>query len=181
MPEPPLINKNLLDELYHEERAKEINAKGKGKHQEKTSGKKDPKKKNLGESESSDSNSDSESSSFSEEDKEEIEEINEEIPFTEPTCRVAILDVRWEVVKAADLWVVCNSFLPPTGIIKSVKIYLSEFGKKAMAEDDQHGPPVWTDGDKVNLEKLRKYEEKKTSLLFRHCRLQRHSRCLRHL
>lgn len=64
---------------------------------------------------------------------------------------------------------VFNSFLPPQGYIKSVCIYPSDFGLKAMEEENKYGPRVWKDSsnddDANNLDdkgfdvkKLRTYE-----------------------
>lgn len=38
------------------------------------------------------------------------------------------MNVDWDRIKAVDILVACNSFLPPNGHIKSVVIYYSDFG-----------------------------------------------------
>ncbi|OMO59539.1 pre-rRNA-processing protein ESF1 [Corchorus olitorius] len=62
-----------------------------------------------------------------EEGEPEIQEEN--IPMIEKeTCRLAVVNMDWRHVKAADLYVMLNSFLPKDGQIMSVAVYPSEFG-----------------------------------------------------
>ncbi|XP_014218188.1 ESF1 homolog [Copidosoma floridanum] len=132
----------------------------------------------------SESSSDDESSE--EEEEEEIEhdwgELDkdaESIP--EPTYRLAACNMDWDRIKAVDIMVLFHSFVPPTGYIKNVTIYPSEFGLKRMKEEELKGPAelvesedssydeeeeekdINSDGEKeegsqYQREKLRKYQ-----------------------
>ncbi|OWZ81169.1 hypothetical protein C365_00136 [Cryptococcus neoformans Bt85] len=70
----------------------------------------------------------------------------------DPTKRIAVVNLDWDNMQAADLYAVFNSFLtrPATkgemkapsalGKLLRVKIYTSEFGKERMAKEEQEGP-----------------------------------------
>jgi hypothetical protein len=36
-----------------------------------------------------------------------------------------------------------GSFVPSTGVVKAVTVYLSDFGKEQLAEENAHGPRVF--------------------------------------
>ena len=39
-----------------------------------------------------------------------------------------------------------NSFKPPTGLIKSIKVYQSNIGKEKMENEEKYGPQgIWKD------------------------------------
>lgn len=91
----------------------------------------------------------------------------------EATHRLAACNMDWDRIRAVDLMVLLHSFLPPGGIIKSVAVYPSEFGKQRMQEEDIKGPTelVQTEnnddvesnteheeGSKYHMEKLRQYQ-----------------------
>ncbi|MBA0876426.1 hypothetical protein Goshw_025774 [Gossypium schwendimanii] len=97
----------------------------------------------------------------------EIQEEN--IPMIEKeTRRLAVVNMDWRHVKAADLYVMLSSFLPKDGQIISVAVYPSEFGLQRMKEEEIHGPVGLFDGenedndedgdDEIDDEKLREYE-----------------------
>ncbi|XP_041068119.1 ESF1 homolog [Carcharodon carcharias] len=54
--------------------------------------------------------------------------------------RLAVCNIDWDKIKANDLLVLFNSFIPQGGAVLSVKIYPSEFGKKKMKEEELCGP-----------------------------------------
>ncbi|KAJ1981187.1 pre-rRNA-processing protein esf1 [Dimargaris xerosporica] len=68
------------------------------------------------------------------------------IPLGEPTRRFAVVRMDWTHVKAGDLYKVFSAFKPPTGVIYSVKIYPSEFGKQQMAMETTEGPVAQLNG-----------------------------------
>lgn len=125
----------------------------------------------------------SESSSDDEESEEEISEsedidhkwgeLDAEAEQTEEaTHRLAACNMDWDRIRALDLMVLFNSFLPPGGIIKSVAIYPSEFGKQRIKEEEIKGPTELVDpnteelkdeddneeGSNYHMEKLRQYQ-----------------------
>ncbi|KAI8580198.1 hypothetical protein K450DRAFT_238631 [Umbelopsis ramanniana AG] len=84
----------------------------------------------------------SSSESEDEEDEEEEEEEEEEIPTGDETCRLALVNLDWDKVKALDILKVLNGFKPSGSVIKSVTVYPSEFGKERMAKEEVEGPPA---------------------------------------
>lgn len=83
----------------------------------------------------------------------EIPSDNEsETEPVDPTKRIAVVNLDWDNMQAADLYAVFNSFLtrPATkgevkapsalGKLLRVRIYPSEFGKERMAKEEQEGP-----------------------------------------
>ncbi|XKL60134.1 hypothetical protein PGB90_001150 [Kerria lacca] len=85
------------------------------------------------ESESEESESDNIFHEWNELDKdvEKIEKI---------TNRLAICNMDWDRIRATDLMMMFNSFLPPKSIIHSVIVYPSEYGLQRMAEEEIKGP-----------------------------------------
>ncbi|XP_070171062.1 ESF1 homolog [Polyergus mexicanus] len=110
--------------------------------------------------------------------EEEIEhnwgELDKEAETTdEITHKLAICNMDWDRIRAVDLMILLNSFLPTGGLIHSVIIYPSEFGQKRMKEEEINGPielrseDVNSEGEigddneegaTYHMEKLRQYQ-----------------------
>lgn len=123
-----------------------------------------------------DSSSDEES--FQTSDEDDIEhnwgELDKEAETTnEITHRLALCNMDWDRIRAVDLMVLFNSFLPLGGFINSIIIYPSEFGIQRMKEEELQGPKELTEMDKekknedenddeegsaYHMEKLRQYQ-----------------------
>ncbi|XP_069787907.1 ESF1 homolog [Narcine bancroftii] len=68
-------------------------------------------------------------------------ELDKEAPRGDMvTRRLAVCNVDWDKIKANDLMVLFSSFIPKGGVVLSVKIYPSEFGKERMKDDQLRGP-----------------------------------------
>lgn len=68
-------------------------------------------------------------------------ELHTEVPTTdESSRRLAVCNMDWDKMRAEDIWVLCNSFLPTDSALKRVAIYPSEFGKQRMKEEEEIGP-----------------------------------------
>lgn len=87
-------------------------------------------------------------------------ELATDAPMTdESSRRLAVCNMDWDKIRAEDIWVLCNSFLPPSSRIVSVAIYPSEFGKERMKEEDEIGPQELVtkaddDGDSSGIDDL---------------------------
>lgn len=121
-----------------------------------------------------DSSSDEESSAEEEDSDLEHEwgELDADAETTdESTKRIAICNMDWDNIKATDLMVLLNSFLPVGGVIKKITIYPSEYGLERMKEEEVRGPIELTEdklddssgegneeGSSYHMEKLRRYQ-----------------------
>ena len=92
-----------------------------------------------------------------EEDEEDIEDVDVEeevfgfpdaqengqngVPMGDVSSRIAAVNLDWDHIRAADLLAVFSSFCPPTGHIKKIAVYPSEFGKERMEREEMEGPP----------------------------------------
>ncbi|CAL8091815.1 unnamed protein product [Orchesella dallaii] len=104
----------------------------------------------------SDESSDDDSSSAGDENEVSFEhdwgELDKDADRVEDgTRRLALCNMDWDRVRAVDLMVLLSSFLPPGGVIESINIYPSEYGKQRMAEEDVQGPKELV-GDRVKTE-----------------------------
>lgn len=63
------------------------------------------------------------------------------IPKGEVSSRLAVVNLDWDNIRAADLMAVFSSFVPSSGRILNVSIYPSEFGKERMEREEMEGPP----------------------------------------
>lgn len=100
--------------------------------------------------EDEESMSSSDDSSSDEELDEEEEEVfgllNEEegpdgIPKGEVSSRIAVVNLDWDNIRAADLMAVFSSFVPSSGRIHKISVYPSEFGKERLEREEMEGPP----------------------------------------
>jgi hypothetical protein len=76
--------------------------------------------------------------------------------------------MNWDRITALDLYVLFNSFRPQDGVIESVVIYPSDFGKTRMTREDIEGPtelvqvdednPGHIEGRDFSQDKLREYQ-----------------------
>ena len=96
---------------------------------------------------SSDSDSDSDSDDsetgivYDEEAEESEVELEEGKPEEgEPSASFAVVNLDWDNVRAVDLMVTFQSFVPKGGSIKRVTIYPSQFGKEQMQREESEGP-----------------------------------------
>lgn len=96
-------------------------------------------------------------------------ELDKDAPRSdEITRRLAVCNMDWDRLKAKDLLALFNSFKPKGGVIFSVKIYFSEFGKERMKEEQVQGPVELLtipedapEKDWTSREKLRDYQFKR--------------------
>lgn len=67
---------------------------------------------------------------------------DEVIPYVdgEESTSLAIVNMDWDHIKAADLYVVLHSFLPATGKLEHVRVFMSEFGRERLAQEAVKGP-----------------------------------------
>lgn len=95
---------------------------------------------------SDDDSSSGEDSSEEEEDKavemfDDWGELDKDAETTEETTkRLAVCNMNWDRVKAEDIFLVMSSFCPGGGSVATVKIYMSDFGKERLAEEEHLGP-----------------------------------------
>ncbi|KAL1311845.1 hypothetical protein AAFC00_001920 [Neodothiora populina] len=99
----------------------------------------------------SDSSSDEESSDEDSDDEEDNEagvvefpdeQQASEVPVGEVTNRLAVVNLDWDNIRAADLMAVAQSFAPAGGKgVQEVVIYPSEFGKERLEREELEGPP----------------------------------------
>eukprot|EP00939_MAST-03C_sp_MAST-3C-sp1_P000718 g718.t1 len=58
------------------------------------------------------------------------------------TCRLAIVNLDWDKIRAQDLFVLFSSFAPRSGRISSVTVYPSLFGIEEMKKEVSIGPSI---------------------------------------
>ena len=90
--------------------------------------------------------------------------IDEKIFFSykQETSRFAVCNMDWDRINSTDLMLLFSSSVPTGGSIKCVKIYLSEYGKERLAEENRSGPQEIiqmkgaSDAELKDLERLEK-------------------------
>ncbi|EPS61192.1 hypothetical protein M569_13607, partial [Genlisea aurea] len=107
---------------------------------------------------------------YADEDEEDTFMQMDDVPeIDKETRRLALVNLDWSQIRAVDILVMLNSFLPKGGEISSVAVYPSEFGIKRMEEEAVRGPVGLFDGDEdeddndenddeIDKKKLRAYE-----------------------
>ena len=90
-------------------------------------------------------------SSDEDEESDEAEELDgfadeeggqsDDVPVGEISSRIAVVNLDWDNIRAADLMAVFTSFVPGHGRILNVSVYPSEFGKERMEREEMEGPP----------------------------------------
>ena len=63
------------------------------------------------------------------------------IPKGEVSSRLAVVNLDWDNIRAADLMAVFSSFMPSSDRIVNVAVYPSEFGRERMDREELEGPP----------------------------------------
>uniref|UniRef100_W5K0T6 ESF1, nucleolar pre-rRNA processing protein, homolog (S. cerevisiae) n=1 Tax=Astyanax mexicanus TaxID=7994 RepID=W5K0T6_ASTMX len=110
--------------------------------------------------------------------EEEIEhnwgEMWKDAPRTEEMSRrLAVCNMDWDRIKAKDLLALFSSFKPKDGVVLSVTIYPSEFGKERMKAEETQGPLELTnlpDDPEADTEDQRIYREKVRDYQFKRLR-----------
>ncbi|MCJ8748132.1 hypothetical protein PDJAM_G00161660, partial [Pangasius djambal] len=110
--------------------------------------------------------------------EEEIEhdwgEMWKDAPRTEQvSCRLAVCNMNWDRIKAKDLLALFSSFKPKGGVVLSVTIYPSEFGKERLNAEQTQGPLELTslpDDPDADTEEQRIYREKVRDYQFKRLR-----------
>ncbi|XP_049850248.1 uncharacterized protein LOC126322378 [Schistocerca gregaria] len=65
------------------------------------------------------------------------------------TRRLAVVKCDWNRLNAADLFTLFNSFVSSQGVIKSVVIYVSDFGERRLRREQEAGPMVEPDQEEL--------------------------------
>ncbi|KFY35941.1 hypothetical protein V494_05465 [Pseudogymnoascus sp. VKM F-4513 (FW-928)] len=63
------------------------------------------------------------------------------VPMGEVTRRIAVVNLDWDNIRAADLYAVFSSFVAGSGRIEHLAVYKSEYGKERMEREEMEGPP----------------------------------------
>lgn len=114
----------------------------------------------IGISESSESESDSEDENLVDSKSDLYDTNKAQVVRTEDISRrLAIQNMDWDRVNAADIFVLMKSSCPPNGSVLNVSIYPSQFGKERIAIEEKHGPRLADTNENLDEEeKLRLYQ-----------------------
>ena len=69
-----------------------------------------------------------------------VGEADKDIPITDATRRLAIVNCEWQHIRACDLYAVLRSFVPKGGNLERITVYPSDFGLERMAVENKFGP-----------------------------------------
>lgn len=127
---------------------------------------------------SSDEDDDEEVEDYLRREEEDIEhdwgEMWKDAPCSDDVSRrLAVCNMDWDRIKAKDLMALFNSFKPKGGVILSVMIYPSEFGKERMRAEQTQGPLELTslpENPDADTEEQRVYREKVRDYQFKRLR-----------
>lgn len=101
----------------------------------------------FSDSSSDDDTSDEEEDSDEDEEEQNVVEFPDEqqaleVPLGDVSNRLAVVNLDWDNIRAADLMAVAQSFAPTGGKgVQRVVVYPSEFGKERMEREELEGPP----------------------------------------
>ncbi|XP_051559167.1 ESF1 homolog [Myxocyprinus asiaticus] len=135
-------------------------------------------KGNIETSSDEDEDGEDEVEKYLQREEEEIEhdwgEMWKDAPRTEDTShRLAVCNMDWDRLKAKDLLALFNSFKPIEGVVLSVTIYPSEYGKERMQAEQTQGPLELTslpENPDADTEEQRIYREKVRDYQFKRMR-----------
>ncbi|EGR27040.1 nucleolar pre-rRNA processing protein, putative [Ichthyophthirius multifiliis] len=166
------INKELQDFYYQSDDDKQNQQKNQKKNLKKQ------QQQEYDESQQSDQSF--QWSKVSSTDSEELEEINEDltdepefhygiqkenVPLSEQSSsKLALVNYDWMNIKVQDLILLFNSFKGTDGVINRVSLYISDFGKQKLEEENQKGPQnIWKEEKNVSI--VQKNEKNKVKKL----------------
>ncbi|KAL9113125.1 MAG: hypothetical protein Q9227_002737 [Pyrenula ochraceoflavens] len=86
-------------------------------------------------------------------------EHEKEVPTGEISSRIAVVNLDWDNIQAADLMAVFSSFLPSSDQISDISVYQSEFGRERMEREELEGPPKEIFTSKIAEESDTDHEE----------------------
>ncbi|KTG38781.1 hypothetical protein cypCar_00003534, partial [Cyprinus carpio] len=108
-----------------------------------------------------------------EEDEDEDAGVEEDEEEDGSSRRLAVCNMNWDRLKAKDLLALFSSFKPKGGVVLSVTIYPSEFGKERMSAEQTQGPQELTglpENPDADTEEQRIYREKVRDYQFKRLR-----------
>jgi len=92
-------------------------------------------------SSSDDSSTDEEDGDMAWEAINKIGSLDADVERTEEvTKRLAVCNMDWDKINAKDIFVALSSFCSGGGCVKSIYVYISEFGKSRIEEEERIGP-----------------------------------------
>ncbi len=63
------------------------------------------------------------------------------------TPRLALVNADWDAVRAVDIYTMLHAFKPAGGEVRSVAVFVSDFGRTRMAAEAAHGPSIVVEDD----------------------------------